>query len=66
MDTTRLWEYRVRAMLADGWGVEDIAVLFEADINHIRDAARNLRTSGAFKTMFKPNLQCKVIHAHTS
>lgn len=46
------WIGRVKAMLADGLGVEDIALRLSCDVQAVRDEVSILRQTGVLNDMF--------------
>lgn len=48
-----LWQGRVKAMIAQGFGCEDIAFRLECNLEDVQREIKILRESGELKKMFK-------------
>ena len=48
------WQAKVRGMLLEGYGVEDIAVIWHAPVDQVRDMVSVMRRNGVLEVMFNP------------
>ena len=46
------WMVRVRQLLDQGYGTEDIAIKLECDVKHVRNEVQILRETGALKRIY--------------
>lgn len=44
--TNEQWQHRVRAMLKEGYGVEDIALELDCSVAMVRDEVKAIREAG--------------------
>ena len=51
------WQAKVRGMLRDGYGVEDISVILEAPLSDVRNMVQVMRRSGVLAVMFNTTIQ---------
>ncbi len=47
-----IWQQNVGSMLAEGWGVEDIALKLSVDVESVRMMVRTMRQFGALDRIF--------------
>ena len=47
------WIHRVRTLLKDGWGVEDIGLMLKCSVDDVRLEVSILRESGELENMYK-------------
>lgn len=47
------WRSKAKAMLAEGYGVEDIALILGVPVSDVRALVVVMRDSGLFKEMFR-------------
>lgn len=48
-----MWSARVRSLLKEGYGVENIAVMMDARLDDVQREVEILRNSGELEWMFK-------------
>lgn len=47
------WIGRMKTLLREGWGVEDIAIKTKTKLEHVQSEVRILRASGELNDLFK-------------